>query len=75
MPTKVKHTCPDIDKVQKQLKSIIKEIDYVMKRHELESEVHDVLDSCKYELDNAIDVFEDLRRSNSQLRYYGDGLE
>jgi hypothetical protein len=75
MPSKVPQTCPDINKRQKELKQMIKDIEYAQKRYDMNEDTKDLLYAIANELDTTIDVLEDLRRSNSDLRDFGEEQE
>lgn len=66
MSAPVKHTCPDIDKAQKKLKSVMRslaELDWEDKNYTIS------------ELDDVDDALEDLRKSNDALRQWGEELD
>lgn len=69
MKAPVGHTCPDIDKAIKIIQSAQKLFNQLDKQG---------IDDCYYEsscLDDAIDLLEDLRKSNDALRSWGYGLD
>lgn len=76
MSAPIGHTCPDIDKVIKRLQPLIKQIGN-LKSYDYEDAklVEGLLDECVWEMDNAIDVFEELRKSNDILRTWGTEME
>lgn len=68
MAAPVKHTCPDIDRAIKHLKDA---------KWELRAAIDDnsIIWSIESEIDNAIGYFEDLRKSNDELRQWGEELD
>lgn len=65
----IKHTCPDIDKYIKSIKSeILKDRDLERLN---ESELFDAASSMSSELERCIDWLEELRQSNQTLRNWG----
>lgn len=75
MPAPVKHTCPDIDKAIKQIKSALKAaIDG--KRGSVKGEdAWDCFDTIEDELWGLESQLEDLRKDNDYLRSWGHDLE
>lgn len=67
MAAPVKHTCPDIDKAIKCLKSAM---DAVKENIEDRQTIRWI----EIDIDSAIDHFEDLRKSNDALRTWGEEL-
>lgn len=59
-PSKVKHTCPDIDKIKTAILQMVKDKDFLY--------------SSASELCTMTDILEDLRSANSDLRLWGEGL-
>jgi len=76
MSAPIGNTCPDIDKVIKRLEPLIKQISR-LKSYDYEDAklTESILDECRYEMDNAIDIFEDLRSGNDKLRSWGQSME
>lgn len=68
MSAPVKHTCPDIDKALKHIKTAWNEIKCVVEDRQTRN-------SIEWELDHVIDVLEMMRKSNDELRNWGEGLE
>lgn len=74
MGAPVKHTCPDIDKVIKRLRSALKTAENGRKNFKGEDsyvyfkDIEDELDGLEWEL-------EDLRSANKSLREWGEELE
>ena len=68
MSAPVENTCPDIDRAIEHLKAALSEIKDVI-------EDKQTFNSIEYEIDAAIDYFEDLRSSNDKLRSWGQDLE
>ena len=65
----IKHTCPDIDKYIKSIKmGIVKDRDL---KNMDEKELFDVASSMSSKLEECIDHFEELRKSNDTLRQWG----
>lgn len=73
MSAPVKHTCPDIDKYIKYIKRAIYK-DRDLKNMD-EKELYDAASSMSAELESCIDYLEDLRKSNGELRDWGEGLD
>lgn len=74
MSAPVKHTCPDIDKVIRQIRSALKIANGMMKQHERGSDDWHAYDDIDTELRNLEWDLEDLRSSNTALREWGEGL-
>ena len=76
MSAPIGNTCPDIDKVIKRLSPLIKQIGN-LKSYDYENTelLKDILDECRWEMDNAVDTFEDLRKANDTLRSWGQQME
>lgn len=72
MPAPIKHTCPDIDFVIKQIRSAIKLADgkYIDESNYKDC-LNEIIDSL-YRLD---DRLEELRDANRALREWGENLE
>ena len=68
MSAPVKHTCPDIDRAIKHLKTALLEIKDAI-------EDRQTFNSIESEIDSAIGYFEDLRKSNDELRAWGEDLD
>jgi len=68
MGAPVKHTCPDIDRAIKHLKSAISEAKGLI-------EDKKDFQSVEWEIEQAIGYFEDLRKSNDALRQWGEELD
>ena len=65
----IKHTCPDIDRYIKWIKSeIVKDRDL---RNMEEKELYDTASSMNSQLESCIDYLEELRKSNETLRNWG----
>lgn len=75
MSAPVKNTCPDIDKVIKELLSIQREAEYGMKEHERDTDDHQRYKDIEWPIDQIIDQLEDLRTANAALRDWGEELE
>ena len=75
MAVPVKHTCPDIDKVIRQLKDIQAEAKDGMHEHERGSDDHHRYKDIEWFIDSIVDQLEDLRKSNSMLKDWGETLE
>ena len=69
----VKHTCPDIDRIKKNLLQMVKEMDYYKNSGDLDT-IQNFLNSSASELYYMTDDLEDLRSSNESLRAWGEGL-
>lgn len=54
---------------------MVKDIEYAQKRYDMDEDTKDLLYTIGNELDTTIDVLEDLRRSNSDLRDFGEEQE
>ena len=76
MSAPIGNTCPDIDKVIKRLSPLIKQIGN-LKSYDYENTelLKDLLEECRWEMDNAVDTFEDLRKANDTLRSWGQQME
>jgi len=86
MSAPVKHTCPDIDKIISQVKSAVKELENAKKllTHEKIADADYSIDYAIREIEDLCDSgyygrinnpLEELRRSNSSLREWGEELE
>lgn len=75
MSAPVKHTCPDIDKVIKMVKSIQDVAKDGMKAHDKNSDDYERYKDVEWDTDSIIDKLEELRNSNSRLRDWGETLE
>lgn len=75
MAAPIKHTCPDIDKAIKLLKQAMKIADKARTRHERNSDDDDDYYSIESGLSDVEDILEALRRSNNELREWGERLE
>ena len=73
MAAPVKHTCPDIDKYIKSIKQAIYR-DRDLKNMD-EKELYEAASSMGSELECCIDYLEDLRKSNGELREWGEELD
>lgn len=76
MSAPIGNTCPDIDKVIKRLMPLVKQIGN-LKSYDYENTelLKDLLEECRWEMDNAVDTFEDLRKANDTLRSWGQQME
>jgi len=76
MSAPIGNTCPDIDKVIKRLSPLIKQIGN-LKSYDYENTelLKDLLEECRWEMDNAVDTFENLRKANDTLRSWGQQME
>lgn len=76
MSAPIGNTCPDIDKAIKRLSPLIKQIGS-LKSYDYENTewLKDLLEECRWEMDNAIDVFEEMRKANDTLRSWGQQME
>jgi hypothetical protein len=75
MPAPIGHTCPDIDKVVKRLRDIQDEAKAGMYEHERDSTDYQRYKDIEWFIDSMVDGLEDLRKGNSALRDWGEGLE
>lgn len=75
MSAPVKHTCPDINRVIKELRGIQKEAKYGMKEHERNSDDYQRYKDIEWPIDQIINQLEDLRTANRELLEWGEGLE
>ena len=76
MSAPIGNTCPDIDKVIKRLSPLIKQIGN-LKSYDYENTelLKDLLEECRWEMDNSVDTFEHLRKANDTLRSWGQQME
>lgn len=76
MSAPIGNTCPDIDKVIKRLSPLIEQIGN-LKSYDYENTelLKDILEECRWEMDNAVDVFEEMRKANDTLRSWGQQME
>lgn len=65
----IKHTCPDIDKYIKWIKSDIKQDRYLKNMDE--KELYDTASTMASRLEDCIGYLEELRNSNDTLRSWG----
>lgn len=74
MPAPIKHTCPDINKLQKKIDQCRKDIRYMSKNTEDSELIRDLdgIEDVLLDLDRGL---EDLRGSNDALRSYGEEQE
>lgn len=72
---KIPHTCPDIDKVIKAIKSAMKSAALGMRAVDTDNDAYDYLKDIEWELDGLERIMEELRSANSQLRDWADGNE
>jgi hypothetical protein len=69
----IKHTCPDIDKCQKIIKSLMRDTEDLLRgENEYTATFAEDVDNGLYDLSN---MLEDLRKSNEILREYGEEQE
>jgi chromosome segregation ATPase len=72
MGAPVPHTCPVINGAQKDIESLIKELDkFTPETGDIESLIQNVI----WVLDNNYSTLEDMRKSNGALRDWGTELE
>lgn len=75
MPAPVKHTCPDIDKIIASIKSALRTCNTARKHFGKDHEAEDYFWDIASELDDIEGKLEYLRKANSALREWGEGLE
>lgn len=68
MAAPIKPTCPDINRALKHLDRAILELNGEIENPKVEK-------SIIYEIEQAANYFEELRKSNDQLRNWGEDLE
>lgn len=69
MSAPIKHTCPDIDSLQKKLTEAMRDIE----REPIEDQRF--VKNIVWELNQVVDGLEDLRKANGALRDWGEDLE
>lgn len=75
MAAPVKNTCPDIDRVIKNLRQIQNAAKDGMKKFKNENDdAYELFKDCEWDIDDIIGELEDLRKSNSSLREWGESL-
>lgn len=72
MSAPVRYTCPDIDKVIKSITSAQREAKH---GERINNESSEIFSEILYELDGLIDIVEGMRKSNAELREWGNNLE
>lgn len=75
MSAPIPHTCPDIDKVIKMVKSIQRVAQEGMRSSERHSDDHQRYKDIEWDIDDIVGRLEDLRKDNQTLREYGEGME
>lgn len=75
MPAPIKHTCPDIDRCIKMLKSIASTAKDGMKHTDAADDNYQRFKDCEWDIDDIIGNLEELRKSNHALRQWGEELE
>jgi hypothetical protein len=75
MSAPVKNTCPDIDRLIKMLKAIARTAREGMDNTEKYEDNYQRFKDCEWDIDDIIGSLEDLRKANSSLREWGEGLE
>lgn len=75
MAAPVGHTCPDIDKVISSIKRAMQTASAARKHFGKDHEADNDFWEIEYELDGLERTLQDLRKSNSTLREWGEGLE
>lgn len=76
MSAPIGHTCPDINRITGKLNQMVKDINRLRSYDYEDSKLmKDIIEECRYIMDDAEDTFEDLRNSNSKLRDYGEAQE
>ena len=73
MPAPVGHTCPNIDKTIKKLKTIRELVDDTF--HDIKAQLDKLVYKVESELDDIEDDLEELRSDNSSLREWGTESE
>lgn len=68
----INHTCPDIDKAIKLIKSLIKQCEPPRYSSNLEEDLQSNLDSISSDLPDIIDCLEYVRKANESLRAWGE---
>lgn len=75
MSAPVRHTCPDIDNVIKEIRVAIKAAKDGQRLPDISEDAHRYFDDVETALWGLEEKMEDLRNDNSQLRHWAHSLE